>query len=163
MSAVVTDRIEKQVLLKAPRARVWRALTDSQQFGQWFGVRFEQPFTAGAVLRGKITPTTVDATVAAAQKPYEGKAFDITVERVEPERLVSFRWHPYAVDEKLDYSKEPTTLIEFTLEEVPDGVLLRVTESGFDRIPLERRAKAFEMNEHGWAMQMTLVAKYLAR
>src|SRR5262249_11518637 len=100
---------------------------------------------------------------AKVQQPYAGMAFEITVDRIEPQRLFSFRWHPFAIDPKVDYSNEPTTLIEFTLEEKPDGVLLTVTESGFDRIPLERRAKAFEANDGGWTLQMTLVEKYLAR
>src|SRR5262249_54571547 len=129
----------------------------------WFGVKFEGPFVAGATLRGSIAPTTVDPQVAALQQPYAGQAFEITVDRIEPQRLFSFRWHPYAVEPGVDYSGEPTTLIEFALVEKADGVLLTVTESGFDRIPLERRAKAFEANEGGWAMQMTLVKKYLDR
>ena len=157
-----TDRIEKKVLLRASRARVWRALTDAAQFGSWFGVKLDGPFVAGAALRGVITPTTVDAEVAAQQKPYEGVAFNITVDRIEPERLFSFRWHPFAVEKKT-YDDEPTTLVEFHLEEQPDGVLLTVTESGFDRLPLERRAKAFEANSGGWAKQMELVERYLAQ
>ncbi|HZR22325.1 MAG TPA: SRPBCC family protein [Vicinamibacterales bacterium] len=157
------DRIEKQIDLKAPLATVWAALTDHVQFGRWFGVRVGQPFTPGATIRCAITPTTVDATVAAAQKPHEGKTFDIYVERIEPTRLFSFRWHPYAIDEGRDYSREPTTLVEFTLEEVAGGVRLRVTESGFSGIPADRRAQAFAMNDGGWAMQTTLIAKYLAR
>jgi uncharacterized protein YndB with AHSA1/START domain len=110
-----------------------------------------------------IVPTGVDAEVAQAQRPYEGKPFEITVERMEPERLFSFRWHPYAVEEGVDYSAEPTTLIVFTLEEVADGVMLTVTESGFDRIPLERRTQAFTANEQGWGMVVKLIEKYLAQ
>jgi uncharacterized protein YndB with AHSA1/START domain len=163
MTVAVTDRIEKSVLLNAPRARVWNALTDSKEFGQWFGVRFEGPFVAGSPVRGAIAPTTVDPEVAKLQQPYAGMTFEITIDRIEPQRLFSFRWHPYAIEPGVDYSKEPTTLIVFTLEEKPDGVLLTVTESGFDRIPLERRAKAFEANEGGWAKQMTLIKKYLER
>ena len=158
-----TDRIEKRILLHAPRQRVWRALADSSEFGTWFGVRFDGPFQPGALLRGVIVPTKVDAEVAKAQQEYAGKPFEITVERLEPERLFSFRWHPYAVEEGVDYSAEPTTLIVFTLEEVADGVMLTVTESGFDRIPLERRAEALEANEQGWGMQMKLIEKYLAQ
>jgi len=157
------DRIEKQVDLKAPVDRVWQALTDHTQFGQWFGVRIAQPFAPGATIRCAITPTTVDAAVAAAQKPHDGKTFDISIEKIEPKRLFSFRWHPYAVDEKRDYSTEPTTLVEFTLEEIAAGVRLRIVESGFDSIPADRRAEAFTMNEGGWGMQTTLIAKYLAR
>jgi uncharacterized protein YndB with AHSA1/START domain len=163
MTVAVTDRIEKSVLLNAPRARVWNALTDSKEFGQWFGVRFEGPFVAGSPVRGAIAPTSVDPEVAKLQQPYAGMTFEITIDRIEPQRLFSFRWHPYAIEPGVDYSKEPTTLIVFTLEEKPDGVLLTVTESGFDRIPLERRAKAFEANEGGWAKQMTLIKKYLER
>ena len=162
MTVDVTDRIEKQILLKASRARVWKALTDAKEFGEWFGVRFDGPFVAGAPLHGVIVPTQADAEVAKLQEPYAGRAFDITVDRIEPPRLFSFRWHPYAVEPGSDYSKEPTTLVVFTLEERPDGVLLTVTESGFDRIPLDRRAKAFGANEGGWQMQMMLIEKYLA-
>jgi len=157
-----TDRIEKKILLRAPLARVWRALSDSAEFGAWFGMRFTAPFAPGAVMRGVIVPTTVNAQVAAAQKPYEGIQFDITIEQMEPERLFSFRWHPGAVDPAYDYTGEPTTLVAFTLEDTPDGVLLTVTESGFDRIPLERRLKAFTANEQGWTMVVTLIADYLA-
>ena len=158
-----TDRIEKQILLRAPLRRVWRALTDAKEFGRWFGTEFDGPFTPGACLRGTIVPTAVDADVAKAQKEYEGLAFDITVEQVEPERLFSFRWHPFAVDRGVDYSAEPTTLIVFRLEEMAGGVRLTVTESGFDRIPLARRAKAFTANEEGWGIQVKLIEAYLAR
>src|SRR5215472_15831385 len=158
-----TDRIEKKILLHAPRERVWRALADSAEFGRWFGMKFDGPFAAGASMRGVIVPTTVNAEVGKAQKPHEGLPFDITIEKMEPERLFSFRWHPFAIDRAVDYSKEPTTLVSFTLEEVADGVMLTVTESGFDRIPLDRRAKAFAANEGGWAKQMTLIEKHLAR
>jgi len=158
-----TDRIDKQILLHAPLARVWRALSDSTEFGTWFGVRFDGPFAPGAGMHGVIVPTTVDVEVAGAQKQYEGRPFDITVERMEPERLFSFRWHPFAVEPGVDYSAEPTTLVVFALDEVADGVMLTVTESGFDRIPLERRAKAFTANEQGWGMVMTLIEKYLVQ
>jgi uncharacterized protein YndB with AHSA1/START domain len=163
MPAVTTDRIEKKVMLRAPRARVWRALTDAEEFGKWFGVKFEGPFTPGASMRGVIVPTTVDATVAKAQQEYEGLPFEITVDRIEPERLFAFRWHPFAVERGVDYSGEPTTLVVFALEEVANGILLTVTESGFDRIPLARRAKAFAANEQGWGMVVTLIEKYLAQ
>lgn len=157
-----TDRIEKKVLLRAPRERVWRAVSDAKEFGSWFGVAFDGPFVAGTPITGKIVPTTVDAEVAMSQKPYTGVAFEFSVDRVEPMRLFSFRWHPYAVDPGVDYSKEPTTLVQFELEEVAGGTMLTVTESGFDRIPLERRAKAFAANEGGWSAQMKLIEKYLA-
>lgn len=163
MAAATTDRIEKQILLRAPRARVWRALTDSEQFGTWFGVKLDGPFAAGQPLKGVIVTTKVDPEVAKAQQPYAGMPFEITVERIEPERLFSFRWHPFAIDRNVDYSHEPTTLVEFTLEDAAEGILLTVTESGFDRIPLSRRAAAFTANEGGWTMVVTLIEKYLAQ
>lgn len=157
------DRIEKKVVLRASRERVWRALTDATEFGSWFGMRLDGAFTPGARVRGVIVPTMVDAAVAAAQKPHEGTPFEIVVEQVEPERLFSFRWHPYGVEQGVDYAAEPMTLIMFTLEEVADGVLLTVTESGFESIPLERRARAFQANDQGWTMQMRNIEKYLAQ
>jgi uncharacterized protein YndB with AHSA1/START domain len=156
-----TDRIEKNILLHASPERVWRALSDSAEFGSWFGVKFDGPFAQGAHVRGVIVPTTVNAEVAKAQKPYEGKPFEITIERMEPERVLSFRWHPFAVEPGVDYSAEPTTLVVFALEEVANGVMLTVTESGFDRIPLARRARAFTANEQGWGMVVTLIKEYL--
>jgi uncharacterized protein YndB with AHSA1/START domain len=156
-----TDRIEKRILLRAPRKRVWRALADSTEFGSWFGMKFDGPFAPGACMRAVIVPTTVDAEIAKLQKNYEGIPFEITIEQMEPERLFSFRWHPGAVEPGLDYSVEPTTLVAFELEETADGVLLTVTESGFDRIPLARRAKAFAANEGGWSIQMKLIEQHL--
>jgi len=158
-----TDRIEKKILLRAPRARVWRALTDSGEFGSWFGGKFDGPFVVGASMSGTIQPTTVDAEVARKQEPYAGARFELEVERMEPQRIFSFRWHPYAVERGVDYSAEPMTLVVFELQEVPGGTLLTVTESGFDRIPLERRAKAFTANEQGWSSVIKLIEKYLAR
>jgi uncharacterized protein YndB with AHSA1/START domain len=157
-----TDRIEKKVLLRAPLERVWRAVSDAGEFGSWFGVAFDGPFVAGTRLTGKIVPTRYDAETAKLQEPHEGKAFNWLVDRIEPMRRISFRWHPFAVDPKIDYSKEPMTLIVFTLEDAPGGTLLTITESGFDRIPLERRAQAFTANESGWTMQAKLIEKYLA-
>ena len=163
MSVVLTDRIEKSILLRAPRARVWRALTDAEEFGTWFGVKFEGPFTPGALQRGVVVPTKVDAEVAKAQQPYEGMPFEITIDRIEPERLFAFRWHPFAVERGVDYSHEPTTLVVFALEDAANGIMLTVTESGFDRIPLARRAQAFAANEQGWGMVVTLIEKHLAQ
>ena len=163
MTEAVPDSIEKQVMLRAPLARVWSAISDARQFGSWFGVKFDGPFTAGQRIVGKIAPTTADARVAEMQKPYEGMAFDITIDRIEPQKLFSFRWHPAAIDPTVDYSKEPTTLVVFTLKEVPGGVMLTVVESGFNGIPLSRRANAFKMNEGGWSAQMMLIEKYLAK
>lgn len=156
-----TDRIEKKILLRGPVKRVWQALSDSNEFGRWFGVQFEGPFTPGAHVRGRIIGTAVDADVAKAQKQYAHVPFEITIERIDPERLLSFRWHPHAVEPGIDYSQEPTTLIVFTLEPRKDGVLLTVTESGFDQIPLARRAKAFEANEQGWGVVVKLLEKHL--
>ena len=157
-----TDRIEKKVLLRAPLERVWRTVSDARQFGAWFGVAFDGPFVPGARLTGKIVPTKADEEIAKLQKPYEGAAFEIYVDRIEPERLFSFRWHPFAIDPTYDYSKEPTTLVVFELEEAAGGTLLTITESGFDRIPLARRAQAFNANEGGWTHQTNLIEKYLA-
>jgi uncharacterized protein YndB with AHSA1/START domain len=158
-----TDRIEKKILLRAPRKRVWRALSDSTEFGSWFGMKFDGPFEPGAKMHGVIVTTTVNAEVAAAQKEYEGMAFEITIEQMEPERLLSFRWHPFAVERGVDYSVEPTTLVVFALEDVANGVMLTVTESGFDQIPLARRAKAFTANERGWGMVVKLIEEYLGQ
>ena len=117
----------------------------------------------GAIMRGVIVPTTMNADVAKAQQAYEGIPFNITIGQMEPERLFSFRWHPGAVEPDIDYSLEPTTLVEFRLEEAEGGVLLTVTETGFDHIPLSRRAKAFAANEGGWSMVVTLIAEYVIR
>ncbi len=138
-----TDRIEKTVLLEAPRSRVWRALTDWREFGEWFRVALEGPFVAGERLRGSMT-----------YPGYEGLPFEIEVERIEPETLFSYRWHPYAGDPDLDVSAEPTTLVEFRLEDVPEGTRLRVTESGFDALPPGRRDEAFRRNAGGWEVQV---------
>ena len=159
---VTPNRIEKKILLRAPLKRVWSALSDFKEFGVWFGVKFESPFTPGAHVRGKIVGSAVDPEIAKAQKQHAHIPFEITIDRIEPERLFSFRWHPHAVEAGVDYSKEPTTLIEFTLEEVSGGVMLTVTESGFDQIPLARRAKAFSANEQGWGLVVKLIEKYLA-
>ena len=156
------DQIEKEVVLRAPLERVWRAISDADEFGLWFGVRFDGPFVAGTSVTGVITPTTVDEDVARAQAPHAGKSDTWQIVAVEPQRRLAFRWHPYAVESGTDYSQEPTTLVEFTLTETNDGVLLRIVESGFDKIPAERRASALEQNAEGWAAQTELVRKYLA-
>jgi uncharacterized protein YndB with AHSA1/START domain len=152
MNAVDTDRIEKEIVLRAPRSRVWRALTDAKEFGRWFQVEMKYTFAPGAPARGRIT-----------HPGYEHVTFEVQVERMEPERLFSLRWHPYAVDPKQDYSKEPTTLVVFELEDVPEGTRLRVTETGFDQIPLARRAEAFRMNSEGWAEQVQNIARYVGQ
>ena len=145
-----TDRIEKQIRLSVPRARVWRALTDPREFGQWFGVKLGGAVASGAQLRGPIT-----------HPGYEHLTFEATVEKVEPEKRFSFRWHPYAIEPSVDYSSEPTTLVVFTLEEVEGGTLLKVVESGFDGIPLARRMAAYRGNEEGWTGQVTAIERYL--
>jgi uncharacterized protein YndB with AHSA1/START domain len=158
-----TDRIEKNVTLRAPRERVWRALTDSQQFGTWFGVELDGPFVAGQHITGRIAPTKVDPETARLQEPYRGAKFECTIDRIEPMHLFSFRWHPFAIDPAVDYSSEPMTLVTFELGDAEGGATsLRITESGFDQLPLERRARAFAANEGGWAKQSELIARYLA-
>jgi uncharacterized protein YndB with AHSA1/START domain len=147
------DRIEKQVLLRAPRSRVWRALTTAEEFGQWFGAKLSGgTFTPGARVRGPIT-----------HPGYEHVTFDVTIDRIEPERLVSWRWHPNAIDPQVDYSAEPTTVVTFELEEVPEGTLLKVVETGFDKIPPARRAQAFRGNEDGWAIQMERITEHVSK
>jgi uncharacterized protein YndB with AHSA1/START domain len=160
---VSADRITKQVTLRASPRRVWKALADSQEFGQWFGIRFTGPFVPGATVRGVITGTTADPEIAKAMAPMVGIAYSITVERMEPEKLFSYRWHPHSLDKTVDYSKEPTTLVVFELQAVPEGTLLTVTESGFDQIPAHRRKSAFEANEGGWGVQVVLIGKHLER
>jgi uncharacterized protein YndB with AHSA1/START domain len=152
MDTTTTDRIEKQVTINAPRSRVWRAISDAQEFGAWFKVDLAGvTFRPGEQATGKMT-----------YPGYEGHPFEIFVERIEPERSFSFRWHPYGIDESVDYSGEPLTLIEFVLEDVEGGTRLTVTESGFDQIPLSRRAEAFRMDSEGWAIQVQNVADYVA-
>jgi len=156
------DRIEKEVVLRAPLARVWQAISNADEFGQWFGVRFDGPFVEGASVTGVITPTTVDEDVARKQEPHAGKTDTWQIVAIEPQRRLAFRWHPYPAEPGADGSQEPTTLVEFTLAETDGGVLLRIVESGFDKIPAEHRASAFEGNSEGWAKQTELVRKYLA-
>src|SRR5882757_2993082 len=146
-----TDRIERKVLINAPRTRVWRAVSDAGEFGDWFGVNFKgKVFAEGKHIQGKIT-----------YPGYEHLDMDVLIEQIVPQQRLSFRWHPAAIDPKVDYSQEPTTLVEFRLEEVADGTLLTVVESGFDRIPAERRAEAFRMNSQGWATQMENIKAYV--
>ena len=146
----INDRIEKVIDIKAPVARVWRALTDYREFGSWFRVRLEGPFVAGAVARGHIN------------KPgFEHVRLEAVVQKIQPKRLFSFTWHPYAIDPAVDYSGEPPTLVEFTLEETATGTRLRVVESGFENVPAHRRAEAFRMNDRGWALQMENIARHV--
>lgn len=157
------DRIEKEVTLQAPIDRVWRAISDSTEFGAWFGAEFEGAFLAGTLIRGTIKPTTADEEVAKMQEPHRGKRFEIQVERLEPPHLFSFRWRPYAVDPLSQDSLEPTTLVEFDLADVPQGTRLKILESGFELLPIERRAEALQANEGGWEHQSRLIRKYLER
>jgi uncharacterized protein YndB with AHSA1/START domain len=157
-----TDRIEKQVVLRAPLDRVWRAIGDSQEFGRWFGVRIDGPFVAGTSVNATITGTTVDEEVAELQRPHAGAKATWQIVAVEPPRRFAYRWHPFAVEPDVSYDAEPTTLVEFTLSPTADGVLLTIVESGFDAIPAARRSAAFEANSGGWAKQAELVRKYLA-
>ncbi len=152
MKTTGTDRIEKKVLLKAPRSRVWRAIADAEEFGAWFRVKLERPFAPGATVRGRIT-----------YPGYEHVTMEVVVERIEPEQYLSYRWHPNAVDPGADYSSEPTTLVEFHLEEAEGGTLLTIAESGFDRIPLSRRAEAFRANDQGWAEQARNIERHVSR
>ncbi|HEX6432857.1 MAG TPA: SRPBCC family protein, partial [Gemmatimonadales bacterium] len=143
-----TDRIEKTIVLRAPRSKVWRALTDPTQFSDWFGATLKDPFTPGARVRGPVT-----------YPGYEHLTMDITIERVEPERLFSWRWHPGG-DPDIDPS-EPMTLVVFQLEDAPEGTRLTVTETGFDRVPVARRGKAYRENDEGWTGQLENIRKYL--
>jgi uncharacterized protein YndB with AHSA1/START domain len=159
----MADRIVKSTVLHAPPNAVWPALTDAKAFGTWFGAEFDGSFTPGAHLKGRITPTQVDAEVAKAQERYKGMPFDLMVDRIDPMRHFSFRWHPFAIDRSVDYSKESPTLVEFNLEEVGDGTRLTVTESGFDGLPDSRRAQAFAANAGGWEKQMELVRNFVEK
>lgn len=144
------DRIHKEITLKAPRARVWRALTDHREFSEWFGVNLESPFVAGKKTSGNITVPN-----------YEHVRMEVEVQKIEPEKYFSFTWHPYAIDPAVDYDQETPTLVEFRLEEKGEGTLLFVTESGFAKIPAARRADAFRMNDHGWAQQLKDIAEHV--
>jgi uncharacterized protein YndB with AHSA1/START domain len=158
-----TDRIEKKILLHAPLRRVWQAFANSSEFGAWFGLKFDGPFTPGAEMRAVLVGTKANAEVAKAHEKYVGLKLEITIVKMEPERLFSFRWHPNAIERDVDYSKEPTTLVEFTLQETAEGVLVTVTESGFENIPLARRATAFTANTQGWSMMINMIGDYLAQ
>ena len=148
----MTDRIEKHVVLRAPRSRVWQALFDKGEFGTWFGVRFPAgTFAAGETVRGNIT-----------YPGYEHVVMEIEVVEVVAGQRFAYRWHPYAVDPQVDYSSEPTTLVTFSLEDAVEGTLLTVVESGFDAIPAHRRDEAVRMNDGGWAEQMLNVERHVS-
>ena len=146
----MNDRIEKSIELAAPVSRVWRALTDYREFGKWFRVELESPFVPGQVSRGRIT-----------YPGFEHVIMQVTVQKMEHERLFSYTWHPYAIDPKVDYAHEPPTLVEFKLEKIPSGTRLTVIESGFDKIPANRRAEAFRKNESGWAAQLQNIERHV--
>ena len=146
-----TDRIEKRIVLRAPRSRVWRAITSAKEFGTWFRMNLDGEFAEGATVRGRVT-----------HPGYEHVTLEMLVERIEPERYFSYRWHPYAIDLKVDYSKEPTTLVEFTLAETEGGTAVTIVESGFDRLPPGRRDEAFRMNDGGWAEQIKNIDAHVA-
>lgn len=148
----MNDRIEKRLELNAPISRVWRALTDYREFGEWFRVKLDGPFVEGRVSTGHIT-----------YPGYEHLRWEAVVQKIEPERLFSFTWHPYAVDPNVDYSKEPPTLVEFKLEKTAKGTLLTVTESGFDKVPSHRRFEAFRMNDGGWTEQMKNIERHVTK
>jgi uncharacterized protein YndB with AHSA1/START domain len=139
----MTDRIEKSTELKASVDRVWKALTDYQEFGEWFGVKLDGPFVAGETSTGHMTVPG-----------YEHLKWEAVIKTIDPKRFFSYTWHPYAIEADIDYSQEPPTLVEFRLESTATGTLLAVTESGFDKIPVHRRAEAFRMNDRGWTIQM---------
>lgn len=152
MTASDTDRIEREIFLEAPRARVWRALTEAAEFGNWFGAEMRGPFAPGARVRGRVT-----------HPGYEHMTMDITIEQMEPERLFSWRWHPGAAEPGQDFAAEPTTLVVFELTEEPGGTRLKVVETGFDRLPLDRRARALRENTEGWSAQMLNIEKHVGR
>lgn len=156
------NEIRKQVVLRAPRERVWEAITDPLQFGMWFGVELEGPFVAGQQTVGRIVPTKVDAAVARLQAPQTGLAWRILVEEIRPMTLFSFRWHPFAVDPTEDYDDEPMTLVSFELADAQGGTLLTIVETGFEQLSVARRQAALKANSGGWEHQARLVGKYLA-
>jgi uncharacterized protein YndB with AHSA1/START domain len=166
-----TDRIEKQVTLRAPVSRVWRAIADSEEFGRWFGFRLDGPFVEGKSMRGTFDGAIDEAAIMEHQRRVGVRPSKVklpgpnvvfcTVERIEPERYFSFRWIPYGIDEEADPENEQTTLVELRLEPAPEGTLLTIVESGFDRVPAHRRERAFRMNEGGWAAQAGNLTRYV--
>jgi uncharacterized protein YndB with AHSA1/START domain len=155
-----TNRIVKQARLKSTQSRVWKALTEANQFGSWFGMKLEGRFVAGQKISGVMTPTQVDPDVAKMQKPYDGMPVDLWIERVEPETFFSFHWDAYPPEEN-EPKEVPKNLVTFALETQGDFVLLTVTESGFDQLPANKKLEALKSNEGGWEKQMELIAKYL--
>lgn len=146
-----TDRIEKVVALRAPRSRAWRAIANAEEFGKWFGMKLDGAFAEGGVIQGRVT-----------HPGYEHVVVEMLIERIDPERYFSYRWHPNAIDDSVDYSAEPTTLVEFVLEEADGGTSVTIIESGFDRIPSARRGEAFRMNDRGWSGQIKNLAQHVS-
>lgn len=161
MLSTTPDRIEKHIDVRAARSRVWRALADSREFAHWFGLELDGPIEAATRRNGAFVGSAVDPEVGRAQRAHAGRTFPIFIERVEPERLLSFRWHPGAVDPQTDYSSEPTTLVEFRLDDIAGGTRITVVESGFEGLPPARRADAFSGNEQGWTIMTGVLAKYV--
>jgi uncharacterized protein YndB with AHSA1/START domain len=145
-----TDRIERQVVIRAPRARVWKALTDQREFSEWFGVRLDGPFAPGTRVTGQVT-----------MKGYEHVPFEIWVDRMEKEKLFSWRWHPGETEPGVDYSAESKTHVVFELTDVPGGTLVKVVETGFDQLPADRRPKAFRDNTGGWEYQIGAIRRHV--
>ncbi len=148
----VIDRIEKNIALNAPKSRVWRAISNAQEFGEWFGLKINGTFSEGVTVIGQIT-----------YPGYEHMTLEMVIDRIEPENLFSYKWHPYAIQPEVDYSAEPMTLVEFRLEEVNSGTLLTIVESGFDKIPAERRAEAYKMDSHGWEAQIENIQNHVTK
>lgn len=155
------DRIEKSVLIRAPRDRVWKALTDSREFGRWFGARFEGPFVAGRAVRGVLTPSELATAEETASHPYLGQPMVFEVDRIEPPRRFSYRWHPLEGGADPAGSAGPSTLVEFTLEEERDGTRLTVVESGFSAIPAAHRTPTYKSHEGGWSVQVQRVRVHI--
>jgi uncharacterized protein YndB with AHSA1/START domain len=145
-----TDRIEKEIQLRAPKARVWQAISDSAEFGTWFGMKFDAPFMIGSTVHGQIT-----------SPGYEHLVIEMKIETIEPQDVFAYRWHPNAMDTAVDYSKEPMTLVEFRLHETADGTRLTLVESGFDALPPERRSPSLVSNGSGWKSQMERIRRHV--
>lgn len=151
MDDMTEDCIKKVVELAAPVSRVWRALTDYREFGQWFRVSLDGPFEPGAVSTGKMT-----------YPGHEGHPWRAVVERMEPERLFSFRWNVSDARSDTPAAEPATTHVEFHLEPSPGGTRLTIMESGFSAIPENRRIEIMRGNKDGWEIQSVNVAAHVA-
>lgn len=167
------DKIEKHVVLKAPIGRVWRAITDSEEFGRWFGISLQGKFVVGEEITGKFLKSLNEQAIMERQRSLgvpvsglrhlEDDLIFCKVERLEPENYFSFRWIPYGIDADVNPEDEPTTLVEFELAEAPEGTLLTIVESGFEKVPEQRKLRAFRMNEGGWSVQLENMKKYVEK